>query len=277
MKKAIQIKYNDMFEVKCECASLAGFEYISVNLDGVGDRINPSPEKAAEDILRIMDKNNLKAVQSHLPYYDLRISAEILDDEMEKTIYNAIAISGKVGAPWCVYHPRTAVNGGYTSVKSLEINQEVISGYIDHAVKSNTKMALENLPIFDMKPMMPFYTSDYSDLCQLTDSFNSDAVGICWDTGHANMMDFNQAQAVEYIGNRIKCTHIHNNWQVRDDHNPPNNGTIKWDEVMKAFKNINYEGPLTLESHCWCDDHELLKSFAKHNYVCLEYLERLMK
>ena len=275
MKKAIQIQYNNMFEDKCKYASLAGFEHIAVNFDETSERINRSVKNASEDIIRILGENNLIAVQTHLPCYDLRISAEEIDNKTEKTIINAIKISGAIGAEWCVYHPRTAITDGYVSEKSMCINQKTILGYIDEAVKSNTNIAVENIPIFGN---MPFFSCDFGELSLLTDSFKSDCVGICWDTGHANLMPFDQGKAIEYLGDRIKCTHIHNNWQVRDDHNAPDNGNIKWDKVMKAFKTINYEGPLTLETHCWYSDYpEMLKSFAKHNYECLNYLERLMK
>ena len=278
MKKAIQIQYNDKFEDKCEYAALAGFNYIAVNFDETGERINPCFEKAAEDILRILNKNHLTAVQSHLPCYDLRISAEIINDELEKSILNAIKISGAIGVEWCVCHPRTAITDGYVSSKSMEYNKNAILGYIDTAAKSSTKIAVENLPTFDgIRPVMPFYTSDYEDLCILTDSFNSDLVKICWDTGHANLMGFDQAKAIEAIGNRIVCTHIHNNWVSRDDHNPPDNGTIEWDKIASAFKKIQYRGPLTLETHCRYENESLLKSFAKHNYACLIYIEELMK
>ena len=122
---------------------------------------------------------------------------------------------------------------------------------------------------------MPFYTSDYVELCDLTDSFKSDKVSVCWDTGHANLMAFDQPQAIRYVGNRIKCTHIHNNFKDSDSHFPPETGNIDWEKVMAAFKDIGYEGPFTLETHCrYEDDDELLKSFAKYNFDCLSYMER---
>lgn len=278
MIKAIQIAYNEDFERRCEYASSAGFKEIAVNFHDTKDTSKKAWSEASDKILGIMEKYDLKCVQTHLPYYELRISAEILDDELEDKMENSIRVGAEIGAPWSVYHPRTAINDGYIRPKNLEINQRVISKYLEWATKYGTGIALENLPIFDgIVPIMPFYTSDYSDLCELTDWFNSKDVSICWDFGHAHLMDFNQAQALKYIGDRIKCTHIHNNNTYGDTHNNPDVGTIDWASVMKALKEIGYTGPLTLETHCRYPDDEVLKSFYKHNFVCIEYLERLIK
>ena len=34
--------------------------------------------------------------------------------------------------------------------------------------------------------------------------------------------------------------------------------------------------PLTLEANCIYNDEELMKILAKHSYICLEYLRRLI-
>lgn len=276
MIKSIQIAYDDAFEKKCKFASEAGFEVIAANFDAAKNISEEAWEKAPEHINGILKKYGLKCMQSHLPYYDLRISAEELDDHMEYAMEKSIKTSGAIGTQWCVYHPRTAINDGYSAKKALEINYEVISKYLDWAVKANTGIALENLPIFKgILPIMPFYTSNYFDLCDLSDSFKSDKVGICWDTGHANLMDFDQPTAIRYVGERLKCTHIHNNFKTNDDHNPPETGNIDWKNVMAAFKDIGYAGAYTLEVHCrYQDDDVLLKSFAKYNFDCLTYMEK---
>lgn len=279
MIKSIQISYDEMFEKKCRIAAETGFSVISANFNESKNISDEAWEKAPDHINGILDKYGLKCIQSHLPYYELTISAEELDDHMEKAMRNSIKTSGAIGVQWCVYHPRTAINDGYSSKKALEINYDVISKYLDWAVKADTKIALENLPTFaGIIPIMPFYTSNYYDLCELTDNFKTDKVGICWDTGHANLMEFNQSDAIRYVGKRLKCTHIHNNDGRRDNHYPPETGNIDWENVMKAFCDIGYDGPYTLEVHCqYQDDDELLKNFAEYNLACLKYIERKLK
>ncbi len=84
MIKSIQIAYNDDFEKKCKFAAEAGFDAIAANFDASKNLSDEKWEKAPEHINGILEKYGLKCVQSHLPYYDLRISAEELDDNMEK-------------------------------------------------------------------------------------------------------------------------------------------------------------------------------------------------
>ena len=278
MKKAIQIGYNNLFETKCECAAWAGFEYVSVNFTAVLDKTEYEWAKITEDIQKILDKNGLKCVQTHPYYYDLRISSELIEEKYEFAIKQAIIASGKLGAPWCALHPRSSITSGFFTSKSFEDNKKAFFEYLECAIKNNTGIAAENLPIFpNLAPAMPFYSSSYEDLNNLVESFNDKSMGICWDTGHANLMHFDQAEAIKFLGDKIKCTHIHNNYNVDDNHFPPDNGNIDWDKVMAAFYCIGYTGPLTLETHCPYPKEECLKNFARHNYGCLEYLEKLMK
>jgi hypothetical protein len=45
---------------------------------------------------------------------------------------------------------------------------------------------------------------------------------------------------------------------------------------MPTLAKIGYNGCLTLESECKYTEPTLLRSFARHNFVCAEFLEGLM-
>ena len=274
MIKAIQINYNDAFEQRCGFVSAAGFKFISVGLTELTDKTEDEWKAVTEDIQRILDTNGLKCIQSHPYFYDLPISSEIREEKYEFAIKQAIIASGKLGARWCAIHPRSSVSGGFSPSKSLEDNRKIFGEYLELAKKHGTGIAAENLPIFPgIIPIMPFYSSNFEDLQTLVDSFGDENLGICWDTGHANMMCFDQAEAIKTLGTRIKCTHIHNNFRRTDDHLPPDSGNIPWDKVMAAFKEIGYQGAFTLETHCRYPDPSMRKVFAKYNYDCLCWLE----
>ena len=276
MKLAIQIAYNDLFEKKCKFASEGGFRYISANLSEILDKTESDWDRVTEDILRILEENKLECVQTHPYYYDLRVSSEITEERYEFAIKQAIKTSGKIGAKWCAMHPRTSISSGYAASKSLRDNQKYFSEYLEYAYKYNTGLAAENLPLFpDVVPTMPFYSFSPEDLINLVDNFNDERVQVCWDFGHAHLINMDQAAAIKILGDRIKITHVHNSFTDGDYHLTPDQGTIKWDKVMAAMGEIGYDGPLTSEVHCCYIDDELLKSFARHNYNCLAYLERL--
>jgi sugar phosphate isomerase/epimerase len=214
-------------------------------------------------------------VQTHLYYYYPLLSAEKTEPELEKRILREIEVSGKIGAEWCAWHTRYYKSGEWQSGEfneelTLRYNYESVSRYLEQAKKFGTGIALENL----FGSMM---YGGFETLARLCDGFNTDNIGICLDTGHANIDKVDLPAVISDLGDRIKCTHIHNNWGKDDDHAPPIYGNIAWDKVMPALAIIGYQGPLTLETHCWYEDEAMLRSFAKHNYENLEYLERLMK
>ena len=274
MKKAIQISYDENFEKKCKFAYEAGFRHISVNFNDTPEPSDATYDKAPSHISAILEKYDLEAVQTHLYYYYPLSSADKIEEELEHRVLREIEVSGKIGAPWCVWHPRYFKFGEYEigvydEEKTFYYNHETVPYYLAQAKKFGTGIALENL----FGSMM---YGGFDTLARLCDSFRTDNVGICLDTGHARINKEDQSAVISFLGNRIKCTHIHNNWGMRDDHAPPLYGDIEWNRIMPAFAAIGYQGPLTLETHCWYDDEALLRSFAKHNYDSLVYLESLM-
>lgn len=278
MQKAIQIGYDDLFPIKCQCASEAGFQQISLNFNPLMGKTEDEWKLATEDIQQILERHHLQCIQSHLCEYNLLISSEIPDADRDFAIRQSIIASGRLGAKYGAFHPRTSISSGYRPSKSFEDNRILLSGLLECAIQSGISIAVENLPIFPSRSkIMPFYSSDFEDLATLVDSFSDEHIVICWDFGHANLMKWDPAAAIECLGSRIQCTHIHNNYGFVDDHSTPDMGNIDWKSAMAALAATGYDGPLTLETQCRYIDFELFRSFAKHCFACLDYLERLTK
>lgn len=273
--KAIQIPYDARFEKECSIASKVGFRHIAVNLNNMPDNTDDAYDKAPEHILGILEKYDLKAVQTHLYYYHPFSPADQMEAALEHRLLREIEVSGKIGADWCVWHPRYCMDGEWAlenlnEEQTLHYNQLTVSRYLEQAERFGTGIALENL----FRKMMP---GGLETLLRIHDRFDAENIGICWDTGHANMMEFDQSEAIGLMGARIKCTHIHNNFKNGDFHLPPDAGTIDWKAVMQAFKDIGYGGPLTLETQClYPEDGQLLEDFIRYNYNCLEFLQRYL-
>ena len=280
MIKAIQIQnvqpgMDLPMERALEAAAKAGFKYVSMGFGSSLAFFEDNWEETTSYIKAVLDKNGLECVQTHLPYYHLLISAEELDDKMENAIKRCIKASAFLGAKWCVYHPRSAVSKKYDSDAAHEINMKVISGYAEVAKEAGISVALENLPVFPGMPTDYFYTSKYEDLARLHDELNHPNISVCWDFGHAHLTKFDHVEALEYMGDRIKCTHIHNNGRFDDDHYPPSLGNMDLKAVFGAFAKTGYDGPLTLE--VVYNDDETLGSYFKHCYDCVCMIERIMK
>lgn len=100
------------------------------------------------------------------------------------------------------------------------------------------------------------YNSD--DLLELLDYCNHPLLGICWDVGHANMINPAQYNDIVNLGDKLKAVHIQDNMGQHDDHICPYMGTLDIDAVMCGLKDngfVDRNGVFTFE----CDD---IVSFA---------------
>ena len=73
------------------------------------------------------------------------------------------------------------------------------------------------------------------------------AVGFNIDTGHAVLGGMKPAEAIRIMGQRLATTHLQDNFGQRDDHLPPGRGSIAWDAVRDALREVGYGGMLMVE------------------------------
>jgi sugar phosphate isomerase/epimerase len=86
-----------------------------------------------------------------------------------------------------------------------------------------------------------------SDLNDLIDLVDSEALGICFDSSHANVTGLNMSQAIHECGDRLLATHISDNDGSGDQHKMPFGGNIGWRCLVSALKDIGYGGLFNLE------------------------------
>lgn len=125
-----------------------------------------------------------------------------------------------------------------------ERNLEVFRGFVKTAEEANTGIAIENM--IGMRYGGRFGVTT-ADLLWLVDELKSSHVGICWDTGHAELSKIDQSLALHTIGRRLVALHIDDNDGVKDRHWAPLRGNINWVDVMRALHEIRFSGPFNLE------------------------------
>ena len=203
-------------------------------------------------------------------------------EKLEKRILKSIEACKLFNIKWIVIHVGTYLNESrkYDIQKSIEYNIKYLDLFVRCAYKNDIKIAIEN------GTQMEEDTTPYIDeLIELVDYFNKkynkEVLGICFDFGHANVGKLNIYKEIKKIGNRLKVTHIHDNFG-KDDHNFPYNGIINWNLAMKALKEINYKGELNLEvrynaKQLGLEDKETITlDIINNTYFLLERLEKLM-
>lgn len=253
-KVAWQIHYNDKFFEMLKIAAEEGFKYVAV---GFGDQKIFQYEDWEEKIVEIkkaLDENGVLCIQTHAPYYDLRISAEITDEKFELGLLRCIKATAMLGAEICAVHPRGYYEGGVGDEiveESFRWNKINFEPLVKEAEKCGCMLGIENLPIFPGWDKS-FYSCFPKEHARLIDCYNSPAVCGVWDFGHAHLtgmraLDRNPKDLLLEVGSRIKGTHVHNNFLTMDAHLAPPLGTINWEEVLGALASTGFDGYLTLE------------------------------
>lgn len=93
-------------------------------------------------------------------------------------------------------------------------------------------------------------------------------VGLCLDTGHANIMA-DVASEARAAGELLRTTHVHDNDGQRDSHLLPGLGSVRWTDFSAALSEICYRGVVMLECPRFLRDNphlindELRERFAE--------------
>ncbi len=250
------------------------FNFLDMCINKKSDFLKPNYEKWLEECAKVAKDNKAKFVQAHAP----------CESVYDKSDYNLLlnlckkAIKGCaiLGIPWMVFHPITdCISRFGINEDNHKFNLKFFRELLPYAKEYNVGMAIEEI--------VPFY--EYSrpenivdDLIRLIDELDTPYVGACWDCGHANLLAViegaehlaNQSEQIIKIGDRLKCTHIHDNnagrfaekglrnnfgdknWEksvMFDEHIQPYAGTIDWDDVIRGLDKINYSHYFTYEAH----------------------------
>lgn len=117
-----------------------------------------------------------------------------------------------------------------------------------YCMHRGVKICLENL--FDMPAE---YMLEIWD--RLFAKYPPEFLGLCYDTGHANMIwQERSPEVLHTYKDRLFAVHIHDNDGRNDLHQIPWDGTIAWERVAKLLAQSAYQGPLLLELSCREED-----------------------
>lgn len=76
-------------------------------------------------------------------------------------------------------------------------------------------------------------------------------LGTCFDSGHANCYGGGVANLLEVMKNNIVTCHLHDNYGEHDDHNPPGEGNIDWQELDALLDTLPRLYHAETESGIW--------------------------
>jgi len=83
----------------------------------------------------------------------------------------------------------------------------------------------------------------------------ADNIGICIDAGHCHLNGLDITEVIRKCGSYFLETHFHDNFGIKDRHNPVGIGTINWLEVIKTMNEVGYQGEVIFEQGDYVTNH----------------------
>lgn len=166
---------------------------------------------------------------STIPYCDLIWHDTAKGDDYIQVLSRNISNCAKLDIPILVVHVSPILNQN----PSLELGLKRLKSIVNYAKDMGVKIAFENIN----SPEYLYKTLDY---------FNDEHVGFCYDCGHEACHTKGE-RYLENLGNRIICTHIHDNDNIDDCHYIPFDGDMDFVTIAKELKACDYKGNITLE------------------------------
>ena len=124
-------------------------------------------------------------------------------------------------------------------LKRLNNAVEILNRVSEFCEMNNLNLILEN-----MLPHLLFGRT--SDLLWIMGAFGQPNLGICLDTGHANLSG-DLDTVVRKLSGHLKMLHVADNKGQSDDHLPPGKGNINWNGLVEQLMQTSFQGTLIME------------------------------
>lgn len=241
-------------------AAEVGFDALDLNLihpiysDDFSDE---NLEATCVMLKKEAERNGVFFNQAHAPFP----SRLVIADKEKMTQYNekvaprisaAIKAAGIVGAEQIIVHPIDCTAAAEIDQKVYNI--DFYNGLIPYCREYGVKVALENMWTTkkengtDTKVIIPNVCSFADDLADYYDALDPEYFTVCLDLGHCALIGEAAEDAIIKLGHdRLHALHVHDNDCKWDCHTLPYLGKTDWNAVMKALKEIDYDGVLTYE------------------------------
>ena len=230
-----------------KCLKKSGFKYIdySFGMDYAKrtGTFSEDADRYAEECLKIADELSVSFVQAHSPMgqpiREGRINMDFLRDTARSIEY-----ASKLGIKNIVIH--SGYEAGLSKKQCFEINREFYMRLYDITEDCRVNMLTENFNKMCVDGV--YWIDSAEDLCEFVDYVNHPMLHACWDTGHGNMQDMPQDEALRMLGCRVWGIHVQDNKGDSDSHLTPFCGSMNLDSLMHGLMDAGYKGYFTFES-----------------------------
>lgn len=180
-----------------------------------------------------------------------------------------------LGAPVTVMHPIAPPGMEYDRPGTVAVNRDYFRRQGDIAAEFGVKIAVENMlsnRLFDGTIFKRCCTTS-EELMELVDAIDHPNVGACIDVGHAHYMREHVGDAIRNCADKLIALHIDDNDTFNDSHVPPYFGSLDWEAVYQALRDVHYTGGGMLECHaCWKLPRELQMEAVRYLADLAEFM-----
>lgn len=144
--------------------------------------------------------------------------------------------AGLVAGP--IYSPVGCLTGRRRTADEWNRAVDELRALGPELAASGVAIALEPLNRFET-----YFLNTAADAAALCDAIGDPAIGVLFDTFHANIEEKDLASACRGLGARLK--HVHT---CENDRGIPGSGHVDWPALFEALHELRYDGWLTIES-----------------------------
>lgn len=162
-----------------------------------------------------------------------------------------------LGADVCVMHNPTTIHLGPDADPKFmqELGFNMFARILPYAKKYGVKIATETFGDAEKFNCVDFF-GNIDEFMKLYNNIKNideykDYFTTCVDTGHSNKAarfgNPSAADVIRRIGSDISVLHLNDNNTLKDQHKMPLSGSIDWKDVLKALKEVGYNGVYNME------------------------------
>ena len=248
----------------------AGYRVLDMNFHDLSVFDTPFKTPQWETLIHqakdIADEMGIEFSQGHLHFYNFCDPNTPDKEFLDELIRRGIEGGRILGIKWLVIHAATDFDSVTPVRDSKRKTIEYLKPRIELAGEYGVGIAVENLWEENIAPKRR-YCVTAEELGDLVDSLPYDNVGCCWDVEHASICHQDQRKALQYLGKRLKATHISDYNSIKNDHILPFSGLSDWTEITDALRLAQYDGDFTYETHNFTAKmpDEVIMSGLKHS------------
>ena len=194
----------------------------------------------AKKLKKIGLDNGIICNQSHAPF---PTGCEGIRAKLQLAIECTAEAGGKI----CVIHP--------DNDKDARQNAEMYLELLPFAKACGVKIATENMWDWDnaKDQAAPAACSSPQSFLEHLNAVNDEYFVACLDVGHAEMrgLNTNSVEMIRALSGKLQALHLHDNDLWHDSHQIPFSMHIDFVKIIKALREIDYQGDFTLEADAY--------------------------